>query len=43
LIGVCGVSTMYGEGGKVGLSSLTGISKRTPSGHFTYFTISMVG
>jgi len=33
LIVVCGVRTMYGKGGKVGLSSLSGISKRAPSSH----------
>jgi len=31
LIGVCGVRAMYGEGGKVGLSSMSCISKRAPS------------
>ena len=31
LIDVCGVRPMWGEGGKVGLSSLSRISKRAPS------------
>ena len=28
---MCGVRAMYGEGGKVGLSSMSCISKRAPS------------